>query len=158
VSPADVTVSKNAAETQTNEAVIALPVFTAEEDGDPSHLLLEAADILAHNPGPEDRAIASELVALARTPVQVPQVRAGELAEARGVSNPRMRDTLDRPDHIASQASFRRLALARNAGALALAVDLADTIGAQNSMEKMLAHQMAAAHRGAMNMMAPLRS
>jgi hypothetical protein len=48
------------------------------------------------------------------------------------------------------------MVLARNSGALDIALDLADTIGAQNSMEKMLAHQMAAAHRGAMNLMGQL--
>ncbi len=43
--------------------------------------------------------------------------------------------------------------LAKNAGALALGVDTADTIHAANSAELILAHQLAATHSGAMRLM-----
>ena len=46
--------------------------------------------------------------------------------------------------------------LALDAGALALGVDAADTIQAANSAELMLAHQLAAAHAGAMRLMGQL--
>ena len=42
------------------------------------------------------------------------------------------------------------------AGALELGLDLAETIQADNSLEKMLAHQLAATHRSTMKMMAQL--
>jgi hypothetical protein len=64
------------------------------------------------------------------------------------------RNTVDRPDCVAIEASRDRLELADKAGALEMGLDLADTIQADNSMEKMLVHQMAAAHNSAMRMIA----
>jgi hypothetical protein len=64
------------------------------------------------------------------------------------------RDTVSRPDYISVDASRDRLELANAAGALESGLDLADTIGARDSAEKMLAHQMAAVHRASMKMMA----
>jgi hypothetical protein len=64
------------------------------------------------------------------------------------------RSTVDRPDCVAIEASRDRLELADKAGALEMGLDLADTIQADNSMEKMLVHQMAAVHNSAMRMIA----
>ena len=61
---------------------------------------------------------------------------------------------VDRPDCVAIEASRDRLELADKAGALDMGLDLADTIQADNSMEKMLVHQMAAVHNSAMRMTA----
>jgi hypothetical protein len=59
-------------------------------------------------------------------------------------------DTLrESPDMLNAQASRDRLELTGNT--LPMAVDAAETIGARNSLEKMLAHQMAAGHALAMN-------
>ena len=44
--------------------------------------------------------------------------------------------------------------LAHDAGALELALDAADSIDAKNSLEKMMAHQMATVHRAMMKMSA----
>ena len=56
---------------------------------------------------------------------------------------------------MAIEASRDRLELAdKVAGALEMGLDLADTIQADNSMEKMLVHQMAAVHNSAMRMTA----
>lgn len=55
-----------------------------------------------------------------------------------------------RPDMVAADASVARLDLAMDAGAMVMAVDVADSIQAANSLERMLAHQLAAAHRMAM--------
>jgi hypothetical protein len=55
---------------------------------------------------------------------------------------------------VAIEASRDRLELADKAGALEMGLDLADTIQADNSMEKMLVHQMAAVHNSAMRMTA----
>lgn len=63
-------------------------------------------------------------------------------------------DTVAAPDYVSVDASRDRLELANAAGALESGLDLADTIGAQNSAEKMLAHQMAAVHRTSMTMLA----
>lgn len=62
------------------------------------------------------------------------------------------------PDMLSAEASFERVELAENAQALNLAVDAAETIGARNSVEKMLAHQMAAAHKLAMDFISGSRA
>ena len=54
-------------------------------------------------------------------------------------------DTVERPDAITAEASMDRLKLADGGiECIALAVDAAETIQAANSIEKMMAHQLAA--------------
>lgn len=62
------------------------------------------------------------------------------------------RNTLRKPDYVAVSASRDRLDLAHDAGAVEAALDVADTAGAQNSIEQMLAHQLAVAHRAALQL------
>jgi hypothetical protein len=60
---------------------------------------------------------------------------------------PRLVDTVrESPDVLTARASRARLELASKAGVLELGVDLAETIKARNSLERMLAHQLAALH------------
>jgi hypothetical protein len=60
-------------------------------------------------------------------------------------------NTVERPDAVAAEASMDRLRLADDGiQCVAMAVDAAETIQARNSIEKMLAHQLAAAHKLAM--------
>src|SRR5262249_56854876 len=59
-------------------------------------------------------------------------------------------NTVADPDYVTASASRERLELASEAGSLDLALDAADTIQAQDSLEKMLVHQMAVLHRGMM--------
>ena len=63
-------------------------------------------------------------------------------------------DTLTVPDLAAVEASFDRSRLLTEQGAdvAAMALDVANTIQAGNSSEKMLAHQLAAMHKVAMEM------
>ena len=65
-------------------------------------------------------------------------------------------DTVRDPNYVTVDASRDRLELANEAGALETALDAAESIGAGNSLEKMLAHQLAAAHRSAMKMSAEM--
>src|SRR5436309_9980844 len=65
--------------------------------------------------------------------------------DALGVVN-----TVADPDYVTASASRERLELASEAGSLDLALDAADTIQAQDSLEKMLVHEMAVIHRGMM--------
>jgi hypothetical protein len=65
-----------------------------------------------------------------------------------------LRSTVDNPDAVNALASRDRLTLAADANCLDLAADTAETIQAKNSLEKMLAHQMAAAHVTAMKLAA----
>ena len=67
-----------------------------------------------------------------------------------------VRETLLDPDTIALDASASRLELLADADAVALGIDAAESIGAQNSLEKMLAHQMAAAHKHSLSLMAKI--
>lgn len=64
-----------------------------------------------------------------------------------------LRDTLEYPNTIGIQASTQRLEAALDLGILEASVDAADTIQAANAIEKMLAHQLAAAHHTAMKLL-----
>jgi hypothetical protein len=61
-------------------------------------------------------------------------------------------NTIANPDYVSADASRARLELANRAGILESALDAADTIGAQNSLEKMLAHQLATVHQATMKL------
>ncbi len=57
-----------------------------------------------------------------------------------------MQAVAEPPGMLAADASLARLGLARDAGVLALAVETAENARAATAAEKMLAHQVAAAH------------
>src|SRR3954466_8542139 len=78
------------------------------------------------------------------------------LPEDKGGLSRELRSTVDNPDYVTADASRDRLELAHQAGVLELALDTADTIEAQNSLEMMLAHQLAATHRSALLMTAQM--
>jgi hypothetical protein len=93
----------------------------------------------------------------AEAPTYMQEIGAGgELVPASMLGeNPRAlqyQNTVQRPDHVAIEASRDRLELADKAGALEMGLDLADTIHAEDSLSKMLCHQMAAVHNAAMRM------
>jgi len=75
-----------------------------------------------------------------------PRLVAGEVAGSVIPWGPK--DTLREPDQVALDASAQRkaLLLGPQLDVCALGLDTAQTIGAANSLEKMLAHQMALAH------------
>jgi hypothetical protein len=87
-----------------------------------------------------------------------PDVGAGgevvlEQSAGRGVKRSYVRDTLKQgANQISEDASIRRtdLLMQPSFEAVALGIDAAESIGAENSLEKMLAHQMAVAHEMAM--------
>jgi hypothetical protein len=64
-----------------------------------------------------------------------------------------MIDTLEHPNMIGVEASEQRTADLQRVDILALALDAAVTAQASNSLEKMLCHQMAAAHHAAMRLL-----
>ncbi|HKC94007.1 MAG TPA: hypothetical protein VKB81_08325 [Nitrospira sp.] len=68
----------------------------------------------------------------------------------------RLYDTLAVPDLAAVEASLdrTRLLLPYGTDVAAMALDAANSIQAENSLEKMLAHQLAALHKQAMELMA----
>jgi hypothetical protein len=64
----------------------------------------------------------------------------------------KIKETLEDPDQVSLDASLSRMELSSDAHCLDMAVDSAESIHAKNSLEKMLAHQMAACHNMAMNL------
>ncbi|MEI7608054.1 MAG: hypothetical protein WCJ64_11795 [Rhodospirillaceae bacterium] len=62
------------------------------------------------------------------------------------------KDTVAAPDLTTAVASKNRVELAAEANALELAIDAAETVGANNSLEKMLAYQVVACHSSAMKL------
>jgi hypothetical protein len=101
----------------------------------------------------DDLRLADEMLAQARAK-PLPSTRTeigagGELIDREKVGSPLV-DTVAHPDYVTAEASSDRLALASQAGSLSLALDAADTIQAQDGLEKMLVHQMAALHYGMM--------
>jgi hypothetical protein len=93
---------------------------------------------------------AREEIARGPLPDAMSQVGAGgELipVEAFGYKPPDgLKDTVANPDYVALEASRDRLELANKAGCLEMALDATDTLRTTNSIEAMMAHQMAAAH------------
>src|SRR5215471_1202407 len=101
----------------------------------------------------DDLRLADEMLARARTK-QLPSTRTeigagGELIDREKVGS-HLVDTVAHPDYVTAEASSDRLALASQAGSLSLALDAADTFQAQDSLEKMILHQMTALHHGMM--------
>ena len=64
----------------------------------------------------------------------------------------RIFDTLEHPNTVSVRASEQRMEAAESAGVLEAAVDAAVSVRARNALEKMLCHQMAAAHHMAMKL------
>ena len=65
-----------------------------------------------------------------------------------------LEDALHRPDMLSLEASIQRTALADKAGVFELAIEAADSSKAEGAVQKMICHQMAAAHRHAMRLLA----
>src|SRR3954452_9009284 len=81
----------------------------------------------------------------------------GEMAIGSQAMRPFVDTVRERPDMLALDASRERMELADKANALTLGIDAAASIEAQNSLEKMLAHQLAAAHTMEMEAQAEAR-
>ncbi len=69
------------------------------------------------------------------------------LSKEYAAETPSLANTVEQPDNVTAEASRDRLQLTLDLDCTGLALDTAETIQAQNSLEKMLAHQLAAAHK-----------
>lgn len=104
------------------------------------------------------------LAAMLRDPTArgVPVLRQGQGGETAPPDDPdrpwRQRELAQAvaatPSVLAADASLARLRLARDAGVLNMAVEAAQDAGAATATERMLAHQLAAAHQAAMALFA----
>ncbi len=117
-------------------------------------------DAEAVREGSDGRKLAASLVEQATTPLPTPPAtgpgRKIIPTEALGFPAPKLRNTLENPSLLTVDASRDRLELLDRVGALELGLDLAETIVPQNTAEIALAHQMAAAHKGAMRLIAQM--
>jgi hypothetical protein len=149
-------VSKDSDQTETAPNVEQAPVVYPGKDPRASDSVLAAAGMRVtarYSGAADDLRLADEMLAQARTK-QLPSTRieigaGGELIDREKVGS-HLVDTVAHPDYVTAEASSDRLALVSQAGSLSLALDAADTIQAQDSLEKMLVHQMAVLHRGMM--------
>jgi hypothetical protein len=67
---------------------------------------------------------------------------------------PGLESVLQMPDLLDLEASVQRSSLIERAGVLELGIETAKDTRAQGSVQKMISHQMAAAHKRAMNLLA----
>ena len=121
--------------------------FSGRVKGMPSDV---AQDKAARLDAEADRALAIE------THIREPLIVGTGGEVARGSTEPCLYvDTMMQyPDMVAVDASRQRLGLAKKSGGLALALDVAATIRASNTLEKMVSHQIGAAHIAAMGLQA----
>lgn len=115
---------------------------------------------IQHNGGEVDeqlayKIVASELMAQEAVLTTKKPVSMGAGGEVLPIDKQELTDTLSAPGAASLDASYHRLELISNMGTnvAAMALDAADTIQASNSMEKMLAHQMATLHQATMRTM-----
>jgi hypothetical protein len=88
--------------------------------------------------------------ALTTPPAAMTEVGAGGEIIPTGEGALHLRNTLKHPSYVTLDASKDRLDLAYQADVLEAALDLSETIIAENSVEKMLAAQMALLHKATM--------
>jgi hypothetical protein len=151
-------VSKDSGQTETAPNGEQAPVAGVYPGKDPkaSDSVLAAVSMRVtarYSGAADDLRLADEMLAQARTK-QLPSTRTeigagGELIDREKVGS-HLVDTVAHPDYVTAEASHDRLALASQAGSLSLALDAADTVQAQDSLEKMLVHEMAVIHAGMM--------
>ena len=109
---------------------------------------------IARARGEADGSFDPETVARILTPAALSEISIG--GELVPTDNMELRDTVTNPDYVTLDASRDRLDMAHRANVLEIALDAADSIDARNSLEKMLAHQMAVLHKHAMKLAARL--
>jgi hypothetical protein len=117
--------------------------------------------IAAHFERADATKLDAEAQAALATPAPLPVVRGGGeaiLTRYPDQADDRVADwfvdTLQTPDLVKATASLERLRLLMDVGCVELAQDAAETIQPQNSLERMLAGQLAAAHSMAMKFLA----
>jgi hypothetical protein len=105
-----------------------------------------------------DRARADRLEEdAALVPIQTEAGAGGELVTVlAGEMSSHYRNTVNDPSYVTAGASHDRLELAHEANVLEMGLDVAETVQASNSLEMMLSHQLAAAHRSSMKLDAQL--
>ena len=78
----------------------------------------------------------------------------GEISPPMTLGMAGLEDALQRPDMLSLEATIQRTELADKAGVFELAIEAAESSKAEGAIQKMICHQMAAAHRHAMRLLA----
>ena len=77
----------------------------------------------------------------------------GEIVPPTTLGLPGLEYALQRPNMLSVEASIQRTELADKAGVFELAIEAAESSKAKGAVQKMLTHQMAAAHKHAMRLL-----
>jgi hypothetical protein len=93
-----------------------------------------------------------ELAAARMPPEGLKTGAGGEIIPPTCLGMPGLESVLKTPDLLNAQATIERANLADRAGVFDLAFDAAESVAAQNSIQKMLIHQLSAAHKRAMEL------
>lgn len=96
----------------------------------------------------------TDLAAARHPPEPLQRGLGGEIIPPTSDDMPGLENALKTPDLLNAEATIERATLADRAGVFDLAFDVAESVSAKNSVEQMLCHQMAAAHRRAMTLIA----
>jgi hypothetical protein len=78
----------------------------------------------------------------------------GEICPPMTLGMAGLEEALQRPDMLSLEATIQRTDLADKAGVFELAIEAAESSKAEGAVQKMICHQMAAAHRHAMRLLA----
>ena len=78
----------------------------------------------------------------------------GEIVPPMSADMPGLENALQRPDMVDLEASIQRTELAERAGVFELALSTAESAKARGAVQQMLSHQLAAAHKHAMRLLA----
>lgn len=95
-----------------------------------------------------------ELTAARMPPEGLKTGAGGEIIPPTCLGMPGLENVLKAPDLLSVEATIQRANLADKAGVFELAIETAENVSAKNSIQKMLAHQLAAAHRHSMRLLA----
>jgi hypothetical protein len=95
-----------------------------------------------------------DLVAARMPPEGLKTGLGSEIIPPTSLGMPGLENALKTPDLLNAQATIERANLADKAGVFELAIETAENVSAKNSIQKMLVHQMAAAHRHSMRLLA----
>ena len=95
----------------------------------------------------------ADLTAARHPPEPLKTGLGGEIIPQTSASMPGLESALKTPDLLNAEATIERANLAARAGVFDLAFEAAESVSAKNSIEQMLCHQMAAAHRHSMRLL-----
>jgi len=105
-----------------------------------------------------NRALAADLedkaLALMEPPQPLERGAGHEVIPTRSMNMVGLESALKAPDMLDLEVSIQRTELADRAGVFEMAIEAASSVKAKNSVEQMLSHQMAAAHKHALRLLA----